>query len=292
MEPAADWELLEAWTKLCTHGSYTSRSDLFLFLEVLHTYTIDTTETCVDLIPSTIWGLLDSRQQQKFYDSQDMAEADVDLQELASNGPAGLRLGLLGRQGSLVQFLKDNDILRPVRSGVNYRYKHTVAQPFCVNNLEQALHEDLSKHFTDVFFPMAHSVHEAPVTAVCSRWVIEHAVSHAMALLQESSEGVTADMVATQNLTANEWQRRCEIQVKQLGICVLRGVFALKPDDWNDGAQSCPFEVPESHGCNDIFYVTSNCIVMCDGQFFDPCSCNSLMGSCQNATFTKETCEE
>jgi hypothetical protein len=281
--PPSDWTLGDAWNGLCGRGRYTSRADLFLLLEVMQTYSIDTTETCVDLVPSTVWGLLDSRQQREWYDSQ-AVDATLDLQELATNGPAGLRLGLLGREGALLQFLAKNDILRPVRPGVNFRYQHTVAQPFCVKNLADALHADLSRHFTDVFFPMAHSVHEAPVTALCSRWVVEHAIAHALGLLAETNAEVTDADVAAQRTTAAAWERRCEIQVQQLGICVLRGVFDLKPEDWNDGAQGCPFAVTETHGCG-LFYVTSNCLVMCDGDFFDPCSCDPEVATCDTAVF-------
>ena len=58
---------------------------------------------------------------------------------------------------------------------MNYAYKHT-AQPVCADSLQASLTADLTLYFRDVFFPMAHTVHEAPVSAYCSTWALEFAI--------------------------------------------------------------------------------------------------------------------
>ena len=53
------------WEALVARGSYSTRTDLFLFLQVLQETTVFEPawfDTCMDVIPSVAWGLLDSKQ--------------------------------------------------------------------------------------------------------------------------------------------------------------------------------------------------------------------------------------
>lgn len=289
--PASDWPLLSAWGVLCSETTYQTRADLFLFLEVLQQHQLVTDETCQDVVPSVVWGLLDTRQQRAWY-AGESRELGLDLQELASYGAAGMRLGLLQGGGpddhTLLHFLQEHALLQPVRSYVNTKYRHTVAQPVCRHNLYHHLHSDLSQHFVDVFFPVAHSVHEAPVAAICSRWAVEFAVSQAMLRLRHHASNVTQAMLDKQADAAATWRSRCHVQLQQVGICALRGVLDLKPDGWDDGAQQCSFTTAE-HGCEKLFYVTSGCLVMCDGVVYDPCLCAATV--CVDIAFMKTGCE-
>ena len=289
--PPTDWLLQTQWTRLCSQSNYTSRDDLFLFMEVLMKYSLDTTEECIDIIPSTVWGLLDTKHQLEWYAGQSMSDADVDLQELATNGPGGLRLGLFNGRNSLIQYLKENNLMARVRPSANYRYRHTVAQPYCEENLHTALHANLSTYFRDVFFPMAHSVHEAPAAAMCSRWVVEHAILHAMRWMTLNDTVLASKVLAEQEPVTSTWRRRCHVQLQQLGLCVLRGVFDMVPSDWSQRDTQCPFNVATDHGCS-FFYVTENCLVMCDGTVYDPCSCDiaDTSDTCEDTVFAKATC--
>ena len=59
---------------------------------------------------------------------------------------------------------------------IDVHYNHTVGQPVCQSTLQQFLNDDLSKHFKDVFLPMAHSMDIAPSEAACMSWTIEYSM--------------------------------------------------------------------------------------------------------------------
>lgn len=282
-QPESGWPLQAAWLSLCTNSTYTTRDELFLFLEVMQQFQLDTQEECLDVVPSVVWGLLDTRQQHRWF-AGTSATLGLDLQELASHGAAGMRLGLLGGDDTLLDFLNEHKLLQSVRSYFNPRYSHTVAQPVCRQNLVRALHTDLSQHFADVFFPVAHSVHEAPVAATCSRWAVEFAVTQAMRDLRGNGSAIDQATIDRQQDTAAAWRRRCHVQLQQVGICALRGVLELKPADWDDTAANCSFTVATG-ACPQLFYVTSGCLLMCDGVVYDPCLCASDI--CDGYEFTE-----
>ena len=64
------------WDTLVSKGKYSTRTDLYTFLNVLEQTTIYEAawfDTCTDLIPTVTWGLLDSKQHKNWfqYTSQD-----------------------------------------------------------------------------------------------------------------------------------------------------------------------------------------------------------------------------
>jgi hypothetical protein len=195
----------------------------------------------------------------------------VSLQEVATLGPGGIRLSDL-----LADSERDFDreillrIQRDKDQGIwNSQFEHTVAQPVCNGTHKEYLRQNLSEYFMDVLFPMAHSVYEAPSQAICGRWVTEYAL---YALLSNVS-GPADPHVEKQRLTEEIWRRRCVLQLEQIGICNLRDVFHIAPSS-HKSYNHCPFSVPQ-HDCH-LFYVTEDCLVMCDGTVYDPCMCTDV----------------
>ena len=265
------------WQQLCERGGYSSREDLFLLMQVLEEAGADTPE-CADVSASTVWGLMDWDHQHRWWEG---GEADIGLQDLATYGPAGLRLGLLGAgPDSLGEHVSAHKLILSTRRSVNYRLGHTIAQPVCEQHKEQYLHNNFSTYFRDVLFPMAHTVHESPVGAYCSTWAIEYAILHFFTEAQLSS-----DIIAEQDLLQILWKERCTAQLQQIGICQLRGVYGVKPKDGSaDSASHCAFAIAETTGC-DFIFITPNCLVMCDDVFFDPCLGSEL--DCSMVVFAK-----
>ena len=285
--------LTGSWQVLCGTGVYTTRTELFMFMHILQTslYSQSVILTCSDLVPSVVWGLLRPDQQREWFAGSDTLDSamKVGFQNIAVNGPSGVRLGMLGTSNhSLYNFVRDHDLLRKHldHQTVNYAYSHTIAQPVCADTLQASLKSDLSLYFRDVFFPMAHSVTEAPASAYCSTWAIEFAIHAAMVQIYRDSDNAE---VIRQHHVVTEWKRRCDIQLQQLGICVLRGVFDIQPASAASVPESCAFKLHPGHGCG-VFYVTSGCVVRCDDDFYDPCKCGELSQDCSNVVFAKSSC--
>jgi hypothetical protein len=238
--------------------------------------------SCREYKPSTVWGLLDSTQQYSWYNGQS-EQWKVSLQEIATLGHAGVRLSDL-----LAASPRDFDaemLLRIQRHRDqqiwNAQFGHTIAQPVCNRTYTEYLRQNLSEHFMDVFFPMAHSVHEAPSQAICGRWVTEYAL---YALLSNES-GATDPGVQAQRLTEELWRKRCLVQLEQIGISNLRNVYNIAPSAYKSDAH-CPFSVAEQR-C-DPFYLTDACLVMCSGVIYDPCMCTDAPDC--NFTFSADSC--
>jgi len=274
------------YDRLCEVKTYTSREDALILIRVLdEAASIDASwiKNCSEFQPSVTWGLLDSKLHGAWYASQSMSP-DISLQEVATYGAAGLRLHSFASTDDIVsdkakQYMRrDQDFPR-----YNAHYAHTIAQPICANNLGQVLHDDLSQHFQDVFFPMAHAVHESTVSTYCSTWVVEHAILAAFEKLN-----ISTDVIIEQSNRELAWRERCELQLQQIGICELRGVFDLEGEQVVPS--HCEFGIDDSHGCSHM-YVTENCLVKCDGFFYDPCFCNASK-ECSEITFTKTSCPE
>lgn len=283
----------ESWQELCSRGTYTSRKDLFTFLQVIQeTEYFDPVwfESCNSVIPSVTWGLLDSTQHKSWFEGSTQSY-NIDMQEVATTGPAGIRLGLLGQsENSLLAWVKRHNLLQrdPAHSPFNFFHNHTIAQPYCQGNAD-LWHVNLTQYFRDVFFPMAHSVHTSAVGSYCSTWAIEYAIETALLqVYRDANHG----SVLEQTARVDKWKERCDIQLQQIGICNLRGVFDLEPTDPRQYEDQCDFSVHTEHGCDTIMYVTPNCLVMCDGEFYDPCDCSSNTNDCTAVNFQKHQCTE
>ena len=282
--------MASSWQVLCNEGSYTTRAELFDFMHILQTSEYDTVvlSSCIDLVPSVVWGLLNPEQQYDWFQQLTSTVPEVDLKHAAVYGPSGVRLGLIGRtENSLANYIKQHNLLKShtAHSPFNLQYKHTIAQPVCDATLADFLKDDLTVYFKDVLFPMAHSVDDAPAAAYCSKWAVEYAIEQAMFQIYKRRD---VPVLQQQSQTVLLWRKRCDIQLKQLGICLLRGVFDLYPPDSQRKPEGCSFVLPTDHGCSSLFYVTSKCIIRCDEDFYDPCLCSSA--SCDSIVFKKTEC--
>jgi len=129
LQPAES--LATSWQVLCAAGVYTTRGELFTFLHILQTaqYNHSVVESCSDLVPSVVWGLLLPEQQQQWFAGADLGPSmQAGLHNLAVLGPSGMRLGMLGTSNnSLYHFVRQHDLLRKHldQQTVNYAYKHT-----------------------------------------------------------------------------------------------------------------------------------------------------------------------
>lgn len=261
-------------TKLEGIDKYTSRENFFVLAEALKGTHID---NCSDYEPNTVWGLLDSKLYKDWFNGTAI-DSKPSLQEIATYGPSGIRLGMLKDEGedALMTHAKRfawNEKASQNQT-YNWDYKHTVGQPVCESTKNQILEEqDLTTYLKDTLFPMAHSVFEAPAAAYCSTWVIEYALWHILHYVHGEAHEETLIQLEREKI----WKERCDIQLQQLGICNLRGVFDMVPDGAkdNDGTlqvpEHCAFTIADGNTCS---YVTENCLVMCDKQLYDPCLCS------------------
>jgi len=259
---------------LCAAGTYSAFSDVLLVRRELYN-TPDVMPDCAERMPSTAWGLLDTTQQRKWYDGATGAQ-NVSLQEVAALGPAGFRLAMLLRE-SPVEMPKAPPADHA--DAYNAQFEHTVAQPFCRSTQERLFTANLTHYFRDVLFPMAHAVHEAPSEVICGRWVVEYALYVAVLRLT----GPTSSATAEQRLVEERWRSRCTYQLEVVGICNLRNVYSLVPPGMQSTAH-CKFTLAPDACAR--FYVTDSCLLMCDGELYDPCLCAD---SCA-VVFSKDMC--
>jgi hypothetical protein len=281
IEPA--FEDMNRWSALCAGGTYSSSSDIMFVRSVLENSATNL-PSCREYQPSTVWGLLDSTQQYAWYNGRS-EQWNVSLQELATFGPGGMRLSDL-LQSSPRDFDADMFLRmqRHKEHGIwNSQFGHTIGQPTCNRTSTTHLRQNLAEYFVDVFFPIAHSVYEAPSQVMCGRWVTEYAL---YAFLYNVS-GPADPVVEEQRLSEELWRRRCLLQLEQIGICNLRSVYEIAASTHKTHAH-CPFSVAPQYNC-DPFYVTDACLVMCDGVFYDPCMCTDTPDC--NFTFSPRSCE-
>jgi hypothetical protein len=267
--------------QICDAGVYSTRNDVFLVRLAMHSHP-DLTANCDETQPSTVWGLLDSTQRYKWYNGSSERQ-HVDLHEVAAHGPAGVRLAMLLQ----AQDVQDTPMSIPrgppvnLQDAFNEQFDHTVAQPVCRSSQHMLFTEDLGEYFRDVLFPMAHAVHEAPNQVICGRWVVEYALY--VAILNIS--GATSSATGEQRLIEERWRTRCMYHLGVVGICNLRNVYGLVPPN-KQSTSHCKFSL--THNACQRFYVTDSCLLMCDGQLYDPCLCDNATAC--TVAFNKTTC--
>ena len=160
-----------------------------------------------------MWGLLDTREQEQWYQNTLTHDPRADPKHLAVYGPAGLRLGLLSQDAdSMASYVRQHNLIRkhPDHLPINYGLSHTIAQPVCKSSLTSFLKPDLSEYFSDVFFPMAHSVSAAPFHAYCSTWALERAIEKVLLQLLEDATQTEEkerleELALQQNETVHVW---------------------------------------------------------------------------------------
>ena len=278
-------ELQGRWQELCQKTAYSSREDWFLMLEVLEHPNTDPVwkRVCGDNAPSVHWGLLDNTAKERWFNGETQFAARDFMDVLLTKGPGGLRYGLLGAEAhSMRDFFVSSPVVDKTHSRANFKYRHTVGQPVCVDGMAAWLESDLRKHFTDVFIPMAHTHHDSAISAYCSRWTVEYALLRAY-----EDAGVSEEILTAQRNRVADWRLRCNIQLQQISICLLRDVYSLVPATLP--TPQCSFSSAEDPGCGALFYTTAACLVMCDGDFYDPCACGGV-ADCDRVIFSKSTC--
>jgi hypothetical protein len=272
-----------AWDALCA-APYTAHSDSVIVLQVLATFSGPALSNCSARELSTAWGLLAQQDYDAWYTGSTGKEQEsgtwaFGAQHLASAGPGGLRLGMLSPSApvSMQEHMREFELGERLEGTLNARYEHTIGQPVCNNTLLKLLREELDEYFVDTLIPMAHSMQIVPAVEYCVRWVIEHAM---MSLLLHAEQQETQHerrermrvLVVQQQTVADEWKDKCSVQMLDIGICALRGVYDMAPPTAKDAPPSCAIAGQDVTGCSHYYY-TSGCILFCDGVFYDPCLC-------------------
>ena len=265
------------WAEICALGSYSTPGDAMLVRRVLFSSGAYPPE-CGEKQASTVWGLLDTAQQKEWYNGA-AASWNVSLHEIAAHGPGGVRLGMLAKDSPLAS-MPNAPAADPLRA-LNTQFEHTVAQPFCRSSQERLFTENLTHYFRDVLFPMAHAVHEVPSKVICGRWVVEYALFVAVLEITGSTSMATAEQRAVEEL----WRNRCSYQLEIVGMCNLRGVYAYVPP-YRQSTDHCTFGM--APGACVKFVVTDACLVVCDGEVYDPCLCDNAKDCA--VVFSKPTC--
>ena len=275
--------------RLCasnTSQTYSTRDDLFAVLDAMDAAGV----ACASgPQPSVTWGLLNRGEHKAWFEgTAPDAAAALSLHDIAVLGPAGVRLGMLKTDGedALHTHTQRANLSQraPAYDMHNRHYRHTVGQPFCTDDPRTLPAEfnktDLRQYVRDTLFPVAHSVFVAPSGAECSTWVVEYALWQVLHYTHGEADAETLEQQAREERARG----RCLVQLQQIGICNLRGVFEIQPDGSDVVPAHCPFTVSAAHGCTELFYVTQSCIVMCDGHFHDPCLC--AVDTCTGHEFT------
>jgi hypothetical protein len=282
------------WVRLCDAKRYKTRSELLFVLRVLRALPAKTLqhENCSSRRPSLSWGLLSPAEQESWY-AGDMKNWTFDAQHLASSGPAGLRLGMLSlvEEVKLEEYVQGFKLGEDLRDTYNAQYQHTIGQPVCQSNLNEHLRDDLRKYFVDTFVPMAHAVQIVPAVEYCSRWVLEYAMLAVLQKVQETGpdEGTSLlELLSRQEASVQAWRGRCAVQMHEIGLCTLRGVYDIVPANRTRPNEACAFAGHVVSGCQKMYY-TSSCLLYCDGEFYDPCLCAPAT-ECDARPFHAENC--
>ena len=214
------------WQTLKKRGWYTSREDMYTLLEVMQVHgDADVYAQCQP--PSVTWGLLARDSRADWYKGEETSSLQASLQDIATHGPSGVRLRMLKAKNGLSTEMHDN-ILYDTDSNnpaYNFAHQHSIAQPYCNSTLSQMFDKSIREHLSDVLFPMAHSVHVSPVSAYCTTWAVEHGMMSMLAAHLPATDVRLSDQRALEKSA----RARCYVQLEQMGMCMLRGVFEMPP---------------------------------------------------------------
>jgi hypothetical protein len=234
---------MRTWEELCGQEArkYTTRKAPLLVLHVLRrdSEREDAAPAwvaeCDATFASMAWGLLDPEDETDWYSGEPSAGGAwrFDARRLATYGPGGLRLGLLGLNAphklrthaalfNLGGDLRDNFIV-PVDGETSEDYAHTIAQLVCRDSLEGYLLQPLDEYFADVLLPMSHSV-QLGAGAACGRWAVEASIREAFRRSDLATDA-GREQAAIQAEVADVWEARCVASAHSAGICAMRGVY-------------------------------------------------------------------
>ena len=288
-----------AWQQICLHG-YTTRDDLFAVLAVIDSDVLKGwREECGWADPSAAWGLMNPDGVYEWLGGNNRPNTTGLDYELASRGLSGMRLGMLSDKQKLKSAGEKGGILSNINKFVNFHHKHSAAQPLCESRLHAKLLQRFNTIFSDHYVPVAQTVHTLPADAACQRWVIERALALTYeevlgAIAADNTDPRSTEAIRTieaQRSTNATWHLRCAVQLEQLGSCTLRGVFDMAPSTYQVVPEHCPWKFADDNVvaiCGPKWYVTSGCVLRCNGGFYNPCECvaGSAAVSCDEYRIT------
>jgi hypothetical protein len=289
-----------AWEALCA-TSFHSKSNITDMLQMLNDLSDTSLRNCSSRKLNILWGLLAPEQHDAWYTggagaNQDDGTWSFGAQHLASLGSGGLRLGMLSPNSaeSMQEYVSNFNMGDKLKQNINFNYKHTIAQPVCNKTLQTLLRTELDKYFVNTLIPMAHSVQIVPAVEYCGRWVIEYAMMSVLSTAeqqeqQESRKERMRTLVTQQQAIADMWRDRCSVQMLDISICSLRGVYDIAPHTANHAPTHCAVAGQIVTGCSKYYY-TQACLLYCDGTFYDPCLCTKLETQCSALPFQPSLC--
>lgn len=182
---------------------------------------------CPELGPSDIWGFFpvgcttkECPDASNWISSGSHSKVSFDGGRFVTDGRAGLRLP---------NYKHVNDTFHDAIHYYDASTKNkTTKLPFCFDPktdlMPTSADEDVVNDYADeeyilsTLFPAAQLRFDAPVTSICSRYIIE--VARAEIYLKHNNNNSAAA-----ELQRNEWRRRCEAKIRQLASCASMGVF-------------------------------------------------------------------
>ena len=230
---------------------------------------------CDSMAPSESWGVLNETNMQNWMAGN---SSSLSIRETLQHGRVGIRVG------SFASVIGDKEwkrVLNPGRRTIPLTGLHngTVGQRWCMRNHAEMLPASFADRFVDELFPIAQGVTESAGLAFCLRVVVESA---RLRVLQLAAAGTSGDVskrlyeaIEGQENVLSTWRRRCMQQVDMVGMCMLRGVFAVQPV--LEPTPKCPFEL--THMPQNGAWLTPGCVLRwTDDRYFYPCLCNDCSG--------------
>ncbi|KAJ1465765.1 hypothetical protein T484DRAFT_1757185, partial [Baffinella frigidus] len=247
---------------------------------------------CDSMAPSESWGVLNETNMQNWMAGN---SSSLSIRETLQHGRVGIRVG------SFASVIGDKEwkrVLNPGRRTIPLTGLHngTVGQRWCMRNHAEMLPASFADRFVDELFPIAQGVTESAGLAFCLRVVVESA---RLRVLQLAAAGTSGDVskrlyeaIEGQENVLSTWRRRCMQQVDMVGMCMLRGVFAVQPV--LEPIPKCPFEL--THMPQNGAWLTPGCVLRwTDDRYFYPCLCNDcsrpLILSVIHDVVNKGSCE-
>eukprot|EP00960_Hanusia_phi_P012498 365513-Hanusia_phi.AAC.1 len=280
-----------AFRAICDAGSYSTFDDWVTVYRVMEA-TWRTSWTCPDMQLSDVWGVVSDAQVDYWF-----ANIPAGFLTYAFDWADFMHLGTAGVSLSNAEWLAQNyyTFLNP--SARRYKLYNpdtdvSVALEDCIDETNadsaqngfQAYVGSLTSvygYFKDHLMPVMRTTHASGGEAFCERFVLELARLEALLYVDQATRAPTPNPeIAAQRSAVDLWRLRCLTQVRMVGLCSLHGVFDIVPAAYAE--PSCPFAV--GPGCGRQ-YVTRDCIVYCDGTFYDPCLCAEKVGLATCAGF-------
>lgn len=205
-------ELRDKWQGLCESGKYNTVDDQYVLMGVLQA--LDMEHVCMRQTSSLGW--LHENELFDFYNGI-TPQALLDMRQILSYGPSGVRGTMFMTNKIPTSGHLESD---PDNRAFSLARNHSIAQPVCESTLSNVLVSNLRDYFQDTFFPMAHSIEVPVYQAYCDNWAVEFAVWYHL----NNVLGASSIRVLEQLHLVQTWQKRCDLKLREVGICHLRGM--------------------------------------------------------------------